>query len=266
MRHPSLALSVLALLLALPASAFAAERDEASDLDSPQETAAAIYTLKVHQDLEKARLDRKLDEYEAALKRREELSDRITLLYERLGTAIRRGSTPPEEDDEESLALQIESAQRAEELTRQTLRRLQEQIADSRERIRFIQDRLSKLHRPAAEEPEGITGTWDITYLPSNDKAVFILRQSTALIEGEYQQEGGFRGSLQGTLINGKLVLHRIDSKLGAVSDLEGQLSTDLKSIKGTWLSRIIGDGSPVNGAWSGKKRETRKKGDGTAP
>ena len=67
-------------------------------------------------------------------------------------------------------------------------------------------------------------------------------------------------------LINGKLVLHRIDSKLGAVSDLEGQLSTDQKSIKGTWLSRIIGDGTPVNGAWTGKKREKRKKGEGTAP
>ncbi|MCI0658484.1 MAG: hypothetical protein L0170_15640 [Acidobacteria bacterium] len=266
MRLPIGVVLVLALLLALPASAPAAEKEEADDLDSPQEISAAIFTLKVQQELEKSRLDRNLADYDAAQKRRVELSERVSLLYERLGTAIRRGSTPPEEDDEESLTLQIESAQRAEELTRQTMRRLQEQIADSRERIRFIQDRLSKLHRPAAEEPEGITGTWDITYLPSNDKAVFILRQSTALIEGEYQQVGGFKGSLQGTYINGKLVLHRIDSKLGAVSDLEGQVSADLKSIKGTWLSRIIGDGTPVNGAWSGKKRETRKKGDGTAP
>jgi hypothetical protein len=266
MRLSRLSVSALVFFLALPASARAADKDEAADLDTPQEAAAAIFTLKVHQDLEKARLDRNLDQYDSAAKRRQELSERISLLYERLGTAIRRGSTPPEEDDEESLTLQIESAQRAEELTRQTMRRLQEQIADSRERIRFIQDRLAKLHRPAAEEPEGITGTWEITYLPSNDKAVFVLRQSTALIEGEYQQEGGFRGSLQGTLINGKLLLHRIDSKLGAVSDLEGQLSTDQKSIKGTWLSRIIGDGTPVNGAWTGKKRETRKKGEGTAP
>jgi hypothetical protein len=260
------AVAMLALLLAGSAPGSAAEKEDPVDLDTPQEISAAIFTLKVQQDLEKTRLDRNLAEYDTAQRRREELSDRISLLYERLGTAIRRGSTPPEEDDEESLALQIESAQRAEDLTRERLRRLQEQIAESRERIRFIQERLTKLHRPAAEEPEGITGTWDVIYLPSNDKAVFSLRQSTALIEGEYQQDGGFRGSLQGTLINGKLVLHRIDSKLGAVFDLDGQLSTDLKSIKGTWASRIIGDGSPVNGAWTGKKRETRKKSDGTAP
>ena len=143
---------------------------------------------------------------------------------------------------------------------------MREEIADSRERIRFIQDRLSTIHRLPAEEPEGLSGTWDITYLPGNDKAVFILRQSTAIVEGEYQQEGGFKGSLQGTLINGKLVLHRIDSKLGAVSDLEGQVSADSRSLKGTWLSRIIGDGSPVNGAWTGRKRESRKKSEGNTP
>ena len=266
MKLSTLTVLVPAILLSLIGWVAAAGKDETTDLDTPQDAAAAIYTLKVHQDLEKARLNRSLDEYESTQRRREELRDRISLLYERLGAAIQRGSTPLEEDDEESLALQIESAERAEDLTRQSLRRLREQIDDSRERIRFIQERLSTLHRIPAEEPEGLTGTWDITYLPGNDKAVFVLRQSTAFVEGEYQQEGGFRGSLQGTLINGKLVLHRIDSKLGAVMDLEGQVSSELKSIKGTWLSRIIGDGSPVNGAWSGKKRETRRKGEGASP
>jgi hypothetical protein len=257
---------IAAAVLALIGRETWAEKEENPDLDSPQSTSAAIYTLKVHQDLEKARLDRFLEEYDEAQQRRIELRDRISLLYEKLGTAVRRGSTPPDEDREESLALQIESAERAEDLTRQALRRLREEIADSRERIRFIQDRLSTLHRAPPEEPEGITGTWDITYLPSNEKAVFTLRQSTAIVEGEYQQEGGYRGSLQGTLINGKLLLHRIDSRLGEVSDLEGQVSADQKSVKGTWLNRVIGDGSPVTGAWTARKRETRKKGEGTSP
>ena len=264
MRSVSLFACLLALLPAFPL--WAADRDDAVDLESPQESSAAIYTLKVHLDFEKARLDRSLQEYESARLRREELSHRISALYERLGAAIRRGSTPPEEDDEDSLALQIEAAERAEDLTRQSLRDLQARIDDCRERIRFFSERLSKLRKPAPEEPEGISGTWDVTYLPSNDKAVFVLRQSTALVEGDYQQEGGFRGSLQGTLINGKLILHRIDSKLGAVSDLEGQVSQDMKTIKGTWLSRMINDGSPANGAFSGKKRETRKRNEGSTP
>lgn len=264
MRSVTLSTCLLALLPAFPL--WAADRDDSVDLESPQESSAAIYTLKVHLDFEKARLDRSLQEYEAARLRREELSSRISVLYERLGAAIRRGSTPPEEDDEDSLALQIESAERAEELTRQSLRDLHARIDDCRERIRFVSDRMSKLRKPAAEEPEGVTGTWDVTYLPSNDKAIFVLRQSTALVEGDYQQEGGYRGSLQGTLINSKLTLHRIDSKLGAIADLEGQVSSDMKSIKGTWLSRMINDGSPASGAFSAKKRDTRKKGEGSAP
>ncbi|HEV8375916.1 MAG TPA: hypothetical protein VGR38_06725, partial [Candidatus Polarisedimenticolia bacterium] len=109
-------------------------------------------------------------------------------------------------------------------------------------------------------------GVWDIVYLPSNDKAVFTLRQTGVIVEGEYQHEGGYRGSLQGTLINNKLVLHRIDSKLGAISDLEGQVTSDLKSVKGSWMTRIIADGAPVTGSWSGKKREPRKRADGSAP
>ena len=244
-----------------------ADREEPGDPENPRDASAAAYTLKVHLDLEKARLDRSLAEYGATETRREEIRERLTLLYQKLGAVVRRGSATGEEDDEDSLVLQIDSAERLEATTNELLRRLREQIADSRERIRFIQDRLATLQKKSpAEEPEGLSGSWDVVYAPSNDRAVFALRQSGAIIEGEYQQDGGFRGSLQGTLINNKLVLHRIDSKLGAVSDLEGHVAPDQKSIKGTWLSRLIGDGTASTGAWTGKKRESRKKPETASP
>lgn len=254
------------VFLALGGGLTAAEREEPGDPENPRDVSAAAYTLKVHLDLEKARLDRSLAEYGATETRREEIRDRLTLLYQRLGAVVRKGSAAGEEDSEDSLALQIDSAERSEATTNELLRRLREQIADSRERMRFIQDRLATLQRRAPEEPEGLSGSWDVVYAPSNDRAIFSLRQSGAIIEGEYQQDGGFRGSLQGTLINNKLVLHRIDSKLGAVSDLEGQVAADQKSIKGTWLSRLIGDGAASNGAWTGKKRESRKKPETASP
>ena len=253
--------------VALGSGLLAAEREEPGDPDNPRDAAAAAYSLKVHLDLEKSRLDRSLAEYGAMETRREEIRERLTLLYQKLGTVVRRGSAAGEEDDEESLALQIDAAERQETATTELLRRLREQIADSRERMRFIQDRLATLQKKSpAEEPEGLSGSWDVVYAPSNDRAVFSLRQSGAIIEGEYQQDGGYRGSLQGTLINSKLVLHRIDSKLGAVSDLEGQVSQDQKSIKGTWLSRLIGDGTASTGGWTGKKRDARRKTESAAP
>ena len=252
--------------LALGSSLLAADREEPGDPDNPRDAAAAAYSLKVHLDLEKARLDRSLSEYAVTETRREEIRDRLTLLYQKLGTVVRRGSAAGEEDNEESLAQQIDAAERQETATTELLRRLREQIADSRERMRFIQDRLAPLQKRSPDEPEGLSGSWDVVYAPSNDRAVFSLRQSGAIIEGEYQQDGGYRGSLQGTLINSKLVLHRIDSKLGAVSDLEGQVSQDQKSIKGTWLSRLIGDGTASTGAWTGKKRDTRRKPETASP
>jgi hypothetical protein len=95
---------------------------------------------------------------------------------------------------------------------------------------------------------------------------VFTIRQSGTIISGEYQQEGGWRGSLQGTLVNNKVVLHRIDSKLGSSSDLEATVSTDLKSLKGSWQSRVLSDGLPSTGTWTGRKREPKKKSDVSAP
>jgi hypothetical protein len=256
------AVAVLALGIATGARE-ATERPETS-----QEAAAAAYALKVGWEMERQRLNQALEDYEVAERRREVFRDRISSLYSRLGAAVRQESPAEGDAPEERGSLEVELAQleQGEEAVRQDLQRLRERIADARERMGYLNARMGELKRVAPEEPEGISGAWEITYLPSNDKAVFSLRQSGVIISGEYQQDGGFRGSLQGTLINNKLVLHRIDSKLGPISDLEGVVSTDQKSVKGTWTSRVIGDGTPPNGAWTARKRESRKKADEGAP
>jgi hypothetical protein len=235
--------------------------------ETPEGTAAAVYALRVDLDLEKARLGHRLSDYGDAERRREELRDQISSLYIQIGSAVRRDEPPAEgEDDLDTLVGKVQAAQEAETTTREALRRLREEIADSRERIRLLQDRITELKRIAPPEPEGLSGTWDITLLPSGDRGVFNLRQTGTIISGEYQQDGGWKGSLQGTLVNNKIVLHRIDSKLGPSSDLEGVITADLKSVKGTWQSRVLSDGLPSNGTWTGRKRETRKKSEGSAP
>ena len=103
---------------------------------------------------------------------------------------------------------------------------------------------------------ESLTGSWDITYMPSGDKGVFTLRQSGTLLVGEYVLEGGWRGSLQGTIVSGKVLLHRIDSKLGHSQDLEGTLSTEGRAIRGNWQNFILSGGQPASGNWVAQKRE----------
>lgn len=232
--------------------------------DTPEGTAAAIYTLKVDLDLEKSRLDHRLSDYADVERRREELRDQISSVYVRIGYLVRQGE-PAEGEDEslESLVETVMASEQAEAAAREGLRRLREQIAESRERIRVLQDRIAGLKRAIPPEPESLSGTWDVTLLPSGDRAVFTLKQAGAIVSGEYQQDGGWKGSLQGTLVNNKLVLHRIDSRLGPSSDLEGTVSSDLRSVKGIWQSRVLSDGSASSGAWTGRKRETKKKSEG---
>mgnify|MGYP001084843135 CR=1 FL=1 len=240
--------------------------------DTPEGTAAAIYALKVDLDLEGSRLDRWLSDYADAERRREEWRDQISSLYARIGALVRKdGPAEAEaegEDEEESLEFLAESvmaAEQAEAAARESLRRLRDRIVESRERIQILRERIAGLRRVVPPEPESLSGTWDVTLLPGGDHAVFILRQAGAIVSGEYQQDGGWKGSLQGTLVNNKLLLHRIDSKLGPSSDLEGTVSSDLRSVKGTWQSRVLNDGSASNGAWTGRKRETKKRAEGGA-
>ncbi len=244
-----------------------ASRSLQDEPDTPEGTAAAIYTLKVDLDLEKSRLDHRLSDYADAERRREDLRDQISALYVRIGFLVRQDAAPAEEEDTlDTLVAKVLTAEQAEATVREDLRRLRESIGESRERIRILQDRIAGLRRIAPPEPEGITGTWDVTLLPAEDRGVFTLRQSGTIISGEYQLEGGWKGSLQGTLVNNKLVLHRIDSKLGPSADMDGTVSGDLKSVKGSWVSRVLNDGSASQGNWTGRRRETKKKSEGGAP
>ena len=103
--------------------------------------------------------------------------------------------------------------------------------------MEILQDRISRLRTTLPSDTESLTGTWNVSYLPSGDSGVFTLRQAGTLVIGEYALEGGWKGSFKGTFVDGKVLLHRIDSKLGRMMEFEGYLSADGKQIRGTWLN-----------------------------
>jgi hypothetical protein len=91
--------------------------------------------------------------------------------------------------------------------------------------------------------------------MPAEHRGTFDLKQTGTLVTGVYRMEGGFDGSVEGTLINRKVFLVRIDSQLGKSMELEGSLTSDGKQIRGSWLRYELAGGKGGSGQWSARKR-----------
>jgi len=231
----------------------------AQDLKRPEEQLAAIYSLKVQLEIEQKRLDDALQRQSQRSRTREEARARVVRLYQELEAMVegrQEGDPDTIQSREEEI---LKGEQEVEALAREG-RQLRVEIKDAHDRIEILSDRIARLRKSLPSDTEALTGLWDVTYLPSNDKGVFTLRQSGTLLAGEYTLEGGWKGSLQGTFVDGKVLLHRIDSKLGRSSDLEGTLSPDGRTLRGTWQNFILSGGQPTSGAWVARKRQERSE------
>ncbi len=219
----------------------------AQDLKRPEEQLAAIYSLKVQLEIEQRRLARA----------REEARGRLQRMYDDLDGMVegRAGMDPALMQQREE---EIQKTEQEVIALSQETRRIRDDIRDAHARIELLSERISRLRKTLPSDTEALTGAWDVTYLPSGDKGLFQLRQSGTLLVGEYTLEGGWKGSLQGTFVDGKVLLHRIDSKLGRSSDLEGALAPDGRTLRGTWQNFILSGGEPTSGQWVAKKKQEK--------
>lgn len=252
MRRRLLAPWAAAVLLAAPILL-------AQDLKRPEEQLAAIYSLKVQIEIEQRRLDDALTRYSDQARAREEARSRLVRLYADLDGMV-EGRADADPVQMQALEVEILKVEQQVEGLNQETRRIRAEIRDAHARVDLLGDRIGRLRRTLPSDTESLTGTWDVSYLPSGDKGVFSLRQSGTLLVGEYTLEGGWRGSLQGTFVDGKILLHRIDSKLGRSSDLEGMLAPDGRTIRGTWQNFILSGGQPTSGQWVARKKQERSE------
>ena len=261
MRCPSAVVLLWAALCLVPTGSSLSDEEE---LLTREQAAVVAASLKIDFELETERLERELALYASREKRRRELSLRLSALYDRVSTFIFQEETDSEEeeaseDEFDILEEEIREAEQSEEALRSDLGHIRRRIVEARERLKFLQSRLEELEHAPSKQAEGLTGKWDVTFLPAGNRGVFDLRQSGTIISGEYSLAGGWRGSVQGTLVNFKIVLHRIDSKLGEAADLEGTVTRDLNLIRGTWQNRVLSDGGPQTGAWTARRRDSSK-------
>ena len=213
-----------------------------------------VPTVRALMDVEQSLLKMDRERYETLVRQRSEIVERMSRLHSALDAAVR------EEQAADSRRLtqlvdQVQSAEAGREALLAAERAVVERISDRLQRLRLFEEQLEELlarhGRPAGE----LTGTWDLTLMPTNQSGMCALRQSGAVVNGTYQLEGGWTGSLQGTLINRKVFLVRIDSKLGKSMELEGYLSADGKRIRGNWLNHELAGSEGSTGQWSARRR-----------
>ncbi len=126
-----------------------------------------------------------------------------------------------------------------------------ERIADVRERIASIErDAGGRGHRE-----DLLSGDWKLRIDPGEQEGDLHLSLDGTLVSGDYALEGGFTGSVRGTLVTDRLKFDRVDSRLGLSAVFYGRVSRDGTALSGTWEATDLSGGAPSSGTWSARKQ-----------
>lgn len=215
----------------------------------------AAVALAADLEVEQTQLEEDLERYDRLNRKRSVVEDRLSELHRSLDAAVRSGAgVSPEQMD--ALLEQVGQAEAERTELAIEFRGLVETIRDRRRRVVLLEEQLELIRGRTARDVGLLTGNWDVTLMPLEQRGSFVLYQTGTLLSGTYQLAGGWTGSLQGTLVDRKVYLVRIDSKLGRMMELEGFLASDGDSIRGSWLSYELAGGEGSTGQWSARRQE----------
>lgn len=242
------------VILAAAAAALAVSLAGAAEPADENRPPAAVEAVTASLEVERTLLKEDMERYERLAAERNRLTTRLGDLYAELDAAFKRTDSQVFKAVEESSArVDRTEGERADLLAEE--RALLDRIQDRFRRIKLFEERLAALQDRVQEVAGLLAGRWDVTLLPLDQRGTFSLAQSGTLVSGTYQLDGGWSGSLQGTLVNRKVHLERIDSKLGRSAEFEGYVSSDGSRIRGTWRSYELSAQDPASGQWSALRR-----------
>lgn len=218
--------------------------------------AAAVTAIAASLDVERDILRGQQELYRQAAADRDAASRKLSMLLADLD-AIVQGTGPVSSETTAAKEKEIAEAESRRSAAIERCREVLGRIFAAQERVTGLEKKLTSLRGGEQRlAKENVSGSWQVLYLPGNNRGVFALRQSGTILQGVYQLDGGWKGSLQGTFIDGKVYLQRIDSKLGRSSELDGYLSADGGSIRGTWRNYNLTDGATSAGSWTASRQE----------
>lgn len=119
-----------------------------------------------------------------------------------------------------------------------------------------LNEQLKVLRGNSGLEEDHVSGRWKVTMEPGGNEGELVLVLNGTLVQGRYEFDGGFRGSLRGTLVSNRIRLERIDSQMGFVAVYYGALRVhgDDARLEGKWEATRLATGLPSGGSWVADK------------
>jgi hypothetical protein len=226
----------------------------------PETTLSALIGVEVDREIEATALANDLTRLAHWRSRRDDVLTSLRDLYQSLDTTFNtdeEGEKPPASvEDLERRILEQEALLGA---LGAEGRELRERLRSRRDRIAALGEKSQELVAMLPADVDSVTGVWDVRLSPTSETGVITLYQSGTLLTGEYVLAGGWHGSLEGTLVDGRVFLDRIDARKGRFASLTGLLDSQGKTIRGTWKERDLTAGRPTDGAWIARKRATSR-------
>jgi hypothetical protein len=213
-----------------------------------------VEALQVSLEVEQALLLQDVEGHERVVGRRAQVQVRLQNLYATLDHELRQPEIAI--DEVEALVDQVEFSERELDQLIENQRLGIRRMLDRARRIRELETRAGLLRDQEEQRSGALAGTWEVSMLPGERRGVFRLEQNGVLVSGTYTLEGGWTGSLQGTLVNRKVYFVRIDSKLGRSMEFEGILSAEGNTVRGSWLNYDLGAEGGAEGQWSATRVE----------
>ena len=223
--------------------------------------APPVRAADVAADVARAELARERRRLAADTARLSDTSRRLEAALAELGTACRAVADGAARADagSDELARREEAVAAAEQDVRSLLekrRLLADRIVDRKRSVAILEAELSTGRKRA----DTISGRWVVSVEPGEQRGVFRLTLDGTILSGEYTLEGGYSGSLRGTLINELVHLDRVDSKLGFTAVYSGRVARDGNTITGSWESTNFGTGGPGAGRWQAVREDDKEE------
>ncbi|HVS63828.1 MAG TPA: hypothetical protein VMT85_10060 [Thermoanaerobaculia bacterium] len=207
--------------------------------------AAGAQGLAALREIEVGLLAKRFADYETAAERERAATQELRQTLDRLNSMIGDGDVTVEtlRQLEADVSLAREAAYlRARETT------------DLRLELYGRMERIEALDQVLGIGAGVLSGEWSIDLGPDEGAGRVTFNTYGDRVEGRYEMADGDRGTLLGTLVDGRLELERIANDRGRDLRLVAGVSEGGRRLSGSWQRFELASGRRTEGTWTGRK------------